>query len=189
MFLRPKRCPARFAFLLEHPLRRRLLRLDRLLESLRLQPGSRVLDLGAGSGVVAARIAMQLQRGQIVLVDPQELMLTRARRQVPVLPHVSVALIAAVGERLPLRDLSVDLVLLVTVLGEVDDAALVLAEVRRVLRPGGVLSISEHFPDPDFRAAGTVRKLVLRFGFEEREHWGGRWSYTINFVRPASAVA
>ena len=183
MRLGPKRCPARFAFLLEHPLRRRLLRTDRLIESLRLQPRWRILDLGAGGGVVAAALATHIQEGELILLDPQSNMLKRARQRVTPRAGVSVALLAAVAEHVPLRSASVDLVLLVTVLGEVDDAAVAMQEVHRVLRPGGVLSISEHLPDPDFRSLRAVRTLVRKFGFEERETCGGRWSYTINFVK------
>lgn len=189
MFLGPKRCPARFAFLLEHPLRQKLLRTDRLIESLRLQPGWCILDLGAGGGIVAEAVAAHLQRGELILLDPQPDMLIRARRRVKPRADLSVALLAAVAERLRLRSASVDLVLLVTVLGEVDDAAVVLREVHRVLRPGGVLSISEHLPDPDFRALKAVRALVRTFGFEERATCGGRWSYTINFVKNEQVAA
>ena len=82
-----------------------------------------------------------------------------------------------------LEDSSVDFALLVTVLGEVDDAQVTLQEIRRVLRPGGLLSVTEHLPDPDFRSAATVRSLASSQGFAERDYSGGRWSYTINFVR------
>ncbi len=188
MFLIPKRCPARFAFLLEHRLRRWLLGADRLIESLRLQPGLRVLDLGAGPGVVAKHVAAGLPRGELILVDPQEAMLTRARERVVPSPGLSIAFLAASAEHVPLSDCSVDVALLVTVLGEVDDAPLVIQEVHRVLRPGGILSVSEHLPDPDFRSARSVRRLVCRFGFEERELRGSRWSYTVNFVKREPVV-
>ncbi|HJU72237.1 MAG TPA: methyltransferase domain-containing protein [Gemmatimonadaceae bacterium] len=178
-----KRCPARWAFLLEHPIRRRLLQPDRLIRSLRLQPGARVLDVGTGAGVIAAAIANHLERGELVLVDPQYAMLTRAQRRVKQRAQMPVSLLSAVAENLPLKDSSVDFALLVTVLGEVDDAHLTLEEMRRVLRRGGVLSITEHLPDPDFRAASKVRALVTRYGFAERDFSGGRWSYTINFVK------
>jgi ubiquinone/menaquinone biosynthesis C-methylase UbiE len=110
-------------------------------------------------------------------------MLTRARQRVVPRPGLSVAFLAASAEQVPLSDGSVDVVLLVTVLGEVDDAPLVIQAVHRVLRPGGILSVSEHLPDPDFRGAPSVRRLVCRFGFEERELCGGPWSYTVNFVK------
>lgn len=178
-----KRCPARFAFVLEHPLRRLMLKPERLVESLRLEPGSRVLDLGAGVGVVAAAVAATLSRGEIILVDPQLEMLARARRRVAPRESVEARYLCAVAERVPLRDASIDVVLMVTVLGEVDDADQVLAEVRRVIRPGGLLSITEHLPDPDFKSVSAVRALASRSGFTERETTGGRWSYTINFVK------
>jgi ubiquinone/menaquinone biosynthesis C-methylase UbiE len=177
-----KRCPAQLAFMLEHPLRRRLLKVDKLVESLRLSPGARVLDVGAGSGVVSSEVAKQLPRGEIILIDPQPKMLQRARKRIPSRPSVAVYFAAAVAEHLPLADQSVDAALLVTVLGEVDDATLVLREIHRVLKPGGVFSVSEHLPDPDFRAANKVRALTNAGGFTERDTFGGRWSYTINFV-------
>jgi ubiquinone/menaquinone biosynthesis C-methylase UbiE len=178
-----KRCPARFAFVLEHPLRRLMLKPERLVESLRLEPGSRVLDLGAGVGVVSSAVATTLSRGEIILVDPQFEMLARARRRVVSRENVAARFLCAVAERVPLRDASVDAVLMVTVLGEVDDAEQAFTEVRRVLRPGGLLSITEHLPDPDFRSASVVRALASRSGFAEREMTGGRWSYTINFIK------
>jgi ubiquinone/menaquinone biosynthesis C-methylase UbiE len=184
-----KRCPARLAILLEHPLRQRLLRIDRLVESLRLQPGSRVLDLGAGSGVVAGAVATKLQRGALILVDPQIKMLIRARRRLAHLAMPTLDCVAGIAEQIPLRDESVDLVLLVTVLGEVDDAVLALQEVHRVLRPRGVVSISEHLPDPDFRTAAATRTLLRTCGFEEREFIGSRWSYTCNFIKSAPVAA
>ena len=184
-----KRCPARLAFLLEHPLRQRLLRIDRLVESLRLQSGSRVLDLGAGSGVVAGAVATKLQRGALVLVDPQVRMLVRARQRLAHLTMPTLDCVAGVAEQIPLRDESIDLVLLVTVLGEVDDAVRVLREVRRVLRPSGVVSVSEHLPDPDFRTAAAIRTLMQTCGFEERELIGSRWSYTVNFIKSGHVAA
>jgi hypothetical protein len=63
----------------------------------------------------------------------------------------------------------------------------VVAEAHRVLRAGGILSITEHLPDPDFRSVTRVRALVGRFGFTEREMRGGRWSYTINFLKALTA--
>jgi hypothetical protein len=40
----------------------------------------------------------------------------------------------------------------------------------------------------DFRALKSVRTLVGQFGFAERETRGGRWSYTINFVKHEPVV-
>lgn len=184
MILPSKRCPARFAFLLEGPVRRWLLKPDRLVATLRLPPAASVLDLGAGSGVVAAVVAPQVRDGRLVLFDAQPRMLQRARRRLATPAGVRPpAFAVGLAEFLPFAAASFDIVLMVTVLGELDDARRTMREVHRVLRPGGLLSITEHLPDPDFRSLATVRALVTASGFAERDVCGGRWSYTINATR------
>ena len=173
------RCPARLAFLLEYPLRKRLLGLERLVAALPLMPGTRVLDLGAGSGVVARLVVEQAPEAQIVLADPQSGMLRRARGRV----NGPARFVAAVGESLPFAAEDFDLVLMITVLGELDEPKLALREVRRVLRPGGMLFIAEHLPDLHFRPLNWLRRLLSQVGFAEQQGWGGRWSYTACFTK------
>ena len=182
----PKRCPVQLAFLLENPLRRWLLNIDRLVTSLRLPQGAQVLDLGAGSGVVAEGLMSARRDVQVVLFDAQRRMLLRARRRFGRFPALPPTFTVGLAECLPFPDGRFDAVLMVTVLGEVDDAGSVIREVHRVLRPGAVLSISEQLPDPDFRSLGHVRTLLKHCGFEERDIAGGRWNYTINAVRLAA---
>jgi ubiquinone/menaquinone biosynthesis C-methylase UbiE len=157
----------------------------RLLGSLPLGPGLRVLDLGAGPGVLSGLVADEVPGGSIVLVDAQRAMLVKARRRLAAGAPARVTFVQSVAERLPLADDTFDIVLLVTVLGELDDRAAALAEAHRVLKPGGILSISEHLPDPDFRAAASARRLASEAGFEERELVGGWWSYTLNVAKKA----
>jgi ubiquinone/menaquinone biosynthesis C-methylase UbiE len=82
----------------------------------------------------------------------------------------------------PLEDASVDRAFLVGVLPEIPDPQGALAELRRVLRPGGVLSISEGFIDPDYRFAfETTVGQVQPAGFVLGERFGNVWQYTLNF--------
>jgi len=86
--------------------------------------------------------------------------------------------------RLPLADDSVASAYLVAVLGEIPDRPQALAELRRVLRSGGVLSITETLTDPDYQFEDTVRDVCRATGFEPLEHIRGLLGYTMSFVSP-----
>jgi ubiquinone/menaquinone biosynthesis C-methylase UbiE len=96
----------------------------------------RVLDLGSGTG----RNLPLLPRGtKPVALDPSLDALKRARRRAP-----SVPLVAGRAENLPFRTATFDIVLSGLVFCSVGDPPRGLAEVKRVLRPGGQLRMLEH---------------------------------------------
>ena len=72
------------------------------------------------------------------------------------------------ARRLPFPRASFDVAFLVAVLGEVPEPRKCLRALHRVLRPGGLLSITEHLPDPDFSKLSTLRALVEGEGFDAR---------------------
>lgn len=94
-----------------------------------------ILEIGAGTG---ANFGVLPAGIRWVGVEP-------ARRRPPA---GSRAVLAAVGERLPLRNHCVDAVISTIVLCSVRDQRQVLAEVRRVLRPGGTFVFCEHVAAP-----------------------------------------
>jgi ubiquinone/menaquinone biosynthesis C-methylase UbiE len=108
-------------------------------------------------------------------------MLEKARRKLEAEGLLNVGYTLADAGKLPLSADSFDVLYLVTVLGEIADRRAFLREARRVLKPGGTLSISEHLPDPDFTPFARVKSLVEEEGFEFLERHGVRWSYTANF--------
>jgi len=77
------------------------------------------------------------------------------------------------------------LAFLVTVLPEIPDRHRALLEVNRVLKPGGVLSITEEFLDPDYPMARTTIRLAREAGFMLAEQHGNWFVYTPNFQKPA----
>jgi ubiquinone/menaquinone biosynthesis C-methylase UbiE len=96
----------------------------------------RTLDLGTGTG----RNLPHLPRGvAAVAVDPHPQNLAAARARAP-----GVALVRARAEALPFRAGAFDTVLSGMVLCSVDEPAAALAEIRRVLAPGGSLRLIEH---------------------------------------------
>lgn len=99
-----------------------------------------VLDLGAGTGVNLRHFPQDVR---LTLVEPSPGMRARLTERAAGDPRV-VAVIDASAEDLPFPDASFDGVALGLVLCSVPDPARALAEVRRVLRPGGQLAFVEH---------------------------------------------
>jgi ubiquinone/menaquinone biosynthesis C-methylase UbiE len=123
-------------------------------------PG-RVLDLGAGVGYSFDSFQ---KADRVVALEPDPAMLGRARARAESRP---IELVLGDGMRLPFRDGSFDAVAAALVLCTVPDLAVVLAEVRRVLRPGGMLAFLEHVRLPGWKgrlqdvAAPTWRRLAV----------------------------
>jgi SAM-dependent methyltransferase len=105
-----------------------------------------VLELGFGSGLNTRHYAAEVTR--ISAVEPSDLAwrLSERRREASPVPVVRVGLD---GQRLTAGDASYDAVLSTFTLCTIPDVARALAEVRRVLRPGGSLHFVEHGLAPD----------------------------------------
>ena len=104
----------------------------------------RVLELGAGTGANFPYFPADVE---LVAVDPDPHMLRRARRRAKQLGR-SIALQQAPAEDLPFPDASFDTVVVTLVLCSVEEPDRALAEVRRVVRPGGELRFLEHVRAP-----------------------------------------
>jgi len=103
-------------------------------------PGSDVLEVGCGSGLLWANIAPLLPDLQVSLTDISEGMLDAARQAVA--PFANVILVEARtsdAQELPFADDSFDIVIANHMLYHVPDRPRAICELARVLRPDGVL--------------------------------------------------
>jgi SAM-dependent methyltransferase len=125
-----------------------------------------VLEIGFGSGHNVPHYPPGLTR--VLAVDPAALGQTLAADRLRQSP-VPVEFAGLDAGRLPAEDGSVDHVLSTWTLCTVPDAGQVLAEIVRVLRPGGTLCFAEHGLSPDAKVAGRQR----RFNPVQRVVFGG----------------
>jgi len=113
-----------------------------LVAALGLPPGGRVLDLGAGTGLLTGAL---VQAGHdVVAVEPMPPMRERLARRVG-----KGRTLAGTAEAIPLGDGSVDAVTVADAFHWFD-GPLAAAEIHRVLRPGGVCTLvwrMAHWPD------------------------------------------
>ena len=117
-----------------------------------------IVELGAGTG---ANFAYVPSGSTVIAVEPNLAMHERLRRSAE-RADVDVELLVAPAESIPLPDDSVDEVIATLVLCTVSDPDLVLAEVRRILRPGGTLRFVEHVAAHPASPRRWVQGLVAR---------------------------
>ena len=173
-------CPVALSWLVDNPLRRRYMR--PVLERTGIRPGERVLEVGPGPGAFTVGAAQRAgAEGRLIAVDIQPEMIAQVERRVQEAGLTNIETHVASAHALPLDDRSVDRAFLITVLPEIPDPSRALAEVHRVLRPDGVLSVTEEFSDPDYFFLPETIRLVEAAGFRFEERFGNLWVYTANF--------
>jgi ubiquinone/menaquinone biosynthesis C-methylase UbiE len=112
-----------------------------------------VLEIGGGTG---ANLPHYRDAGRVVVSEPDPFMRGRLRRKLA-RARVPVEVSESGAEDLPFRDGSFDAVVSTLVLCSVPNQEKALAEVRRVLRPGGRLLFIEHV-----RGEGSVARVQDR---------------------------
>jgi ubiquinone/menaquinone biosynthesis C-methylase UbiE len=101
---------------------------------------SRILEIGSGTG---ANLDYLPPGSHLVALEPNTAMHRRLHRRAAE-RAIDLELLVAPGEIIPLDDDSIDTVICSLVLCTVDNPSAVLAEIIRVLRPGGTFRFVEH---------------------------------------------
>ena len=116
-----------------------------------------VLEIGCGAGANFRHYGPTAFA--VRAVEPPADLRRRAEREADAIDR-PIELIDAVAENLPVPDASIDTIVLTWTLCSLDDAPAALAEMRRVLRPGGALLFCEHGLAPDAAVARWQRRLT-----------------------------
>ena len=139
---------------------------QRMVEALPPKTAPVCLDLACGTGDITFRLASKYPNGRIIGLDLTELMLERARARGTV-PNIHFQR-GDMG-RTGLDSGSVDIVTGGYALRNAGDLREALAEICRVLRPGGIGCFLD-FSKPSRRTLQKVEALLLKF-------WGGLWGW------------
>jgi ubiquinone/menaquinone biosynthesis C-methylase UbiE len=181
---RPLPCPSWLAWILDNAFADRLIGTQTTLDRIYLRPGQRVLEIGPGPGRLLIPAAQRvLPGGEVVGLDIQAGMIERLKANATKagVPNLTTVVGDATQPHFPPEHF--DVIYLCTVLGEIPDQEAALRECYCALKPGGVLSITEIFPDPHYQSRDKVQRLAEAVGFRQRELHGHRLFFTANFVR------
>lgn len=138
--------------------------------------GKTVVEVGLGTGGLLPALAAKA--GRVIGVDHSPAMLDEARRRLNLAGIAGIDLRLGEMTHLPLPDTAVDCAVLNMVLHHAADPAAVLAEIRRVLTPGGVLALADLGRHE--REAARDQLADQWLGFEEEELMG--WLRDVGFT-------
>ncbi|MBK6346511.1 MAG: class I SAM-dependent methyltransferase [Bacteroidales bacterium] len=175
--------PFQMAFTLLIPLRNIFLSPAQLAGRLELNTDSVVMEVGPGPGYFSPRIAGIISKGRLILADIQPEMLEYARKRMERKGLGNVGYYRCSGERFEFPESTFDRIFMVTVIGEVENKDIYMSEFYRILKPGGILSVTELAGDPDKLTISEVRKLAESHAFSFYRQYGNEKNYTVNFKK------
>jgi SAM-dependent methyltransferase len=124
-----------------------------------LRPGETVLDIGCGAGVDSILAARRVgPSGRVVGVDMTEEMVKKAKENAVAAGVTNTEFHTGDADRLPVEDATVDVVISNGVFNLCLDKPKVLAEVFRVLRPGGRIQMADILLDERMTTQQVDRK-------------------------------
>ena len=126
-----------------------------------LRPGLRVLDVGCGMGTISLVLAAAVEPGELHGVDMEESQIALARSLAESRRQRNATFHVGDVTALPFEDGFFDVAHCHNVLMHVPDTRAVLAEVKRVVRPGGIVGCREmivdsSFTSPDYGVIGNA---------------------------------
>ncbi|GGO09949.1 type 11 methyltransferase [Micromonospora parathelypteridis] len=148
--------------------------------ALELAPGSRILDLGAGTGKLSATLVTL--GADVVAVEPDPAMLTELRRTLP-----AVRALPGSAEAIPLPDASVDAVLAGNALHWFD-MAVAGPEIARVLAPGGTLAGLWNIMDDRIDWVAGLERVSGSAAIGPRDTLGSWRAATADLLVPGSGL-
>lgn len=147
-----------------------------LVKLLQLTGAETVVDFGAGTGMYSIPVADCLPDGVLYAVDEQQELLDRLREKLAAhAPAGRLEPTLTVGGTAPLPDGVADRLFLINVLHHIDDDPAALAEVARLLAPGGLL-VSIEFarmerpvgpPNDHVLSVDELHAVIARLGVRE----------------------
>lgn len=172
--------PEFMANLIDNPLRRRLQPPAETAARHGLRPGMTALEVGPGNGRYTVAAARHVgPEGRVVAVDIEPRMIERVTRRAAAEGVTNVEARVADVYDLPFEEGAFDAAYMTAVMGEIPQPERALAELYRVLRPGGTVALSELLLDPDYPLPRTLRRWAEPAGFRVKEKVGNPFYYTL----------
>ena len=144
-----------------------------------LKPGMRLIDCGCGMGALTTSLAERLAPGEVIGIDREESQVQAARAWAAERGVSNVRFEVGSIYEIPYPDASFDAAFAYTVLEHTREPLQAIREMRRVLKPGGVIGLCD--PDyegqlfaPESPAFGELLQIIRRFSEEHASPYYAR---------------
>jgi len=171
--------------IIDNPIRRKYIQKpDQIALRMGASSGSIVLEVGPGKGSYTKAVAKRIvPEGIVYAIDIQQPILDKLQMRIDeagiknIIPKLDDAY------NLSFEDNSFDIIFAIACLPEIPKPIKVLKEFKRVLKPGGTISLCELFIDPDYPFRRTEKKWAEEAGLILKEEYGNWFSYQLNFSK------
>ena len=183
-YQQPYPMPHQWAGLLDHPWRLRYRKPAETVDAFGIMPNMTVIDLGCGTGAFTVELAQRVGAdGRVHAVELQAAFLQQARQRVQSAGLQNRVHFHHCGAyALPLETSSVDLAIVIATLSQIPNKLVALSELRRVLKPGARLAISEELLDPAYAPPPLVRRWLTAAGYRYVGQSGTPFCYNQLYV-------
>ena len=176
--IHPFPIPSWFTLLIDNPVRRKLYQPPvKVIKRLKIKSGMTCMEVGPGKGSYIIEMAKQTSPGIVYAVDISENVIRRLKTRLAKKNIENVRPIVQNAANLDLPDNSIDRILSIACLPEIPNPINVLKEWKRVLKPSGIISLSEMFPDPDYPLRRTEKRWAEEAGLDFDEQFGNWFIY------------
>ncbi len=177
--------PAYLTRFIDNPWRRRFVQKpSTVADQLYLRPGMIVVEIGPGKGSYTIEFAKRvLPDGVVYAVDISEAVIAGLKQRIAqesilnIIPQIDNA------HAFSFKNESIDRVIAIACLPEIPQPVKVLREIHRILKPDGLVSLSELAPDPDYPRRKTVKQWADEAGFILHSEFGNWFVYQLNFKK------
>ena len=180
--------PYQWAFTLLLPFRNIFFSPKQLMKRIGLNDDFTVLEIGPGPGYFSIPIAKKLTNGMLYIADIQQEMLDYAKKRFEKRDLKNVEYYLCDGKTFDFKDNIFDIIYMVTVIGEVENKDEYIQEFYRILKPNGVLSITELAGDPDKMSVEELKSLIENHEFLFQKKYGTKKNFTINFKKVVNKI-
>lgn len=175
--------PYKWAFTLLLPFRNMVLSAEKLISRLEITDNHCVLEVGPGPGYFSIPVAQKLKSGKLYITDIQPEMLEYAQKRLRKERIRNVEYSLCNGSSFDFESNFFDIIFLVTVIGEVENKEAYISEFNRMLKPNGIISITELAGDPDKMNIEQLTALFEKHNFFLDEWFGSKRNFTLNFKK------